>query len=306
MELIKKTICLNDFRCKLENNWGSVTGLTSNNAVEYFVTGATGLTSNLLNLNILFIQKYDDIGVLTDTSKNWIPKKTYYYGEVVIYNGYSYRCYVTTSNSDTFNLTEWENNFLEVLVDDYGLPILTDSGDIILAPILYGSGHTVNFVGESKIDEFRRYSKTNNDIDLYNPKWNSGYTQEIKDVYGNIKKIISESTNYSGTKQNLYEYVLGATEGQLEETGIHYRDISNGISEITYNTDNLTPENSIISPALKKEYLLGAVEPPKIISDVFIDRGSNSTFDKNLKLGEIRMLDDLDNYGNGFFKIKNN
>ena len=301
MDLIKKTICLRDYECRINpylvngvlldptiytgitSNWGNLTGYTSDGNIEYYTGSTSGITANLLSLNILFTQTFDDIGILTDVINTWVANKKYYKGETVIYNDYSYKCIVTSSNSSIFNLSEWEDNFLNI-----------------------PTGNTVTFIGESKIDEFRRYSKKIDDKDLYNPKWNSGFTQEIKDVYGNINKIIGERANYSGIKQNLYDYVLGANEDDLINTGIHYSDVTNGISSINYSTSGLTKENSILSPNIKQEYLLGAVESPKIISDVLIDRGVNSTFDRNLKLGDVRTLYDLTNYGNGFFKINEN
>lgn len=301
IELISKKISLSNYICRvnpylvdglipdgiictgLTSHWGEITGLTSDGDIEYYISGVSGITVNLCYFSILINQTIDDIGVLESEINDWIPNKTYYYGESVLENGYSYRCYVGQSNSNTFNLSDWEIN--------------TDS---------YSTGNTVNFNGESKIDSFRRYSKTNTDSDLYNSIYNSGFTQEIVNTYGNINKIISQSINYTGSKQNLYEYVLGATEGELSTTGIHYQDLNNGTSQISYIASGLTSDNSITAPIIKKDYLLGIVEPPKVSIDVFIDRGINSTFDKNLKLGDIRSMNALTNYGNGFFKIKNN
>ena len=324
MDIIKKKICLRDYECRtnpylvngvlpdnvictgLTSNWGNLTGYTSNGTIEYYSGSTSDLTANLVIINILITQTFDDIGIFTDAVENWIPGKIYYFGETVLYGDSSYRCHVESSNSKIFNPDEWESNFLEIFTVDYNVPITDENGGLILTGVKNISGSTITFTGESKIDNFRRFSKTTNDKDLYNPILNSSFTQEIKDVYGNISKLISQNTNYSGTKQNLYEYVIGATKGDLENTGIHYKDIANGISQITYFTSGLTQENSIIAPIIKKEYLLGVADEPKINIDVFIDRGINSTFDKNLKLGDIRTLDDLTNYGNGYFKIKEN
>jgi len=308
MDFINKKICLNNYICRINpylingvvpdntittgstSHWGEITGLTNNNEIEYYTKTNTIYTSSLCSFNILFTQNFDDIGVAETKIENWVKNKIYFLGEVVLYNGYSFRCYINKSKSDMFSLNDWELNSGDKLTDNTGNTVT----------------NTVTFIGESKINEFRRYSKTTNDEDLYNPIWNSGFTQEIKNAYGNINKIISESFNNNGLKQNLYEYIIGATENHINDTGIHYKDISDGISEITYITSGLTQENSISAPSIKEDYLLGVIESPKISVDVFIDRGVNSTFDKNLKLGDIRSLDGLVNYGNGFFKIKSN
>lgn len=168
------------------------------------------------------------------------------------------------------------------------------------------NGRTVNYKGESKINEFRRYSKKDNDVDLYNPIENSGFTQTLKMNNGLIKKIKGVKTNKTGGQQALYDYVIGATQSDLINTGIHYSDIGNGSSNISYVTSGLTNENSIISPYIKLDYLLGVVEQPKVKKDVFIDRGVNSTFNKNLILGEIRSVKNMEMYGNGILKIKDN
>jgi hypothetical protein len=66
----------------------------------------------------------------------------------------------------------------------------------------------------------------------------------------------------------------------------------------------LTTENAIDVPSVKLYYLIGVINPPKINIDVFIDRGSNLSFDRHVKLGEIKSLNDLESYGNGYYKIK--
>jgi len=301
MELIKKTIYLSDYICRVNpyiinglipedidytgitSHWGELIGIKDNGEVEYYVGKNTTYTSNLCSFNILFIQSADDIGVLEPKIENWVPNKLYFAGESKLYNGHSYRCTKNQSKLSIFDLSDWELNTIEP-----------------------ADNNIITFTGESKINEFRRYSKSNSDRDLYNPTWNSGFTQEIKSSYGNINKIISESSDFSGENQGLYEYIIGATENELETTGIHYKDVSSGISNISYLTNGLTAENSISSPNIKSDYLLGIIETPKTFINVKIDRGVNSTFEKNLKLGDIRTLDDLTKYGNGFFKIKDN
>lgn len=169
-----------------------------------------------------------------------------------------------------------------------------------------GAINEVSFIGESNIDEFRRYSKNSEDSDLYNAIENSGFTKTIKQSNGLVKKIKGSKTGVGGEKQVLYDYVLGANQDDLINSGIHYSDIGNDLSEIKYITSGLTSENSLSSPQIKLDYLLGVIEQPKIKSDVFIDRGVNGTFYKNLILGEIRSVVDMETYGDGKIKIIDN
>lgn len=246
MDIICKKICLRGFKSSEYNplKWGLVTGLTSNNYIEYY-TGQTNSNATLCSIPILITQNIDDMGVLT-------------------------------------NVTDW-------------------SGDTI-----NNSGVTVSFIGTPKINEFRRYSKKDNDVDLYNPIENSGYTQTINIGGGLVKKIKSGRSNLTGGKQMLYDYVIGATINDLNGTGIHYSDINSRQSIVTYVTSGLTSENSIVYPIIKNDYLLGIVEQPKIKNDVFIERGENSTYYKNLIFGDIRSFKDMESYGNGSLKLKEN
>jgi len=53
----------------------------------------------------------------------------------------------------------------------------------------------------------------------------------------------------------------------------------------------------------KTEYLMGIVFPPEVTSDIFIDRGSTTVAEDHLRLGEIKGLDALLDYGNGYYKV---
>ena len=60
-----------------------------------------------------------------------------------------------------------------------------------------------------------------------------------------------------------------------------------------------------ISPTFMEEYKLGLAMIEKVDSDIYIDRGINSAFEKHLKLGEVTSLETLTQMGNGFFKVMN-
>jgi hypothetical protein len=47
----------------------------------------------------------------------------------------------------------------------------------------------------------------------------------------------------------------------------------------------------------------GFIEEPKIISEVFIDRGLNSGFEKIKKLKNVTTLNELNKMGLGYYKI---
>jgi hypothetical protein len=59
----------------------------------------------------------------------------------------------------------------------------------------------------------------------------------------------------------------------------------------------------IVSPLLRTEFNLASSMPQNVEADIYIDRGINAAFEKHLKLQELRSMEALENYGNGWFKI---
>ena len=295
--MIKRILCINKYKDFSSNSswnghtgdisngelitWGMVSGLTNNSIVEYY-TGQTESEAIVASIPILLTSTIDDIGFLNSGCENFYSNTTYTSGNTVIYNENTYVCITNHISDENFNPLYWH-------------PI----------PINQTSGNTITYIGESKINEFRRYGKTEDDPDLYNPTWNTGFTNVITDPNGIIKKITGENENGSVfDKQKLYNYEISLS-GKTGTT-ISYSDIGMGYSEISYVTNGLTKENSIESQPIKLDYLNGIINSPKINIDVFIDRGSNSSFDRHLRLGDIKSITDLENYGNGYFKLKEN
>lgn len=67
---------------------------------------------------------------------------------------------------------------------------------------------------------------------------------------------------------------------------------------------DMNPYNGIeVFPVFKEEYLMGVSSVENIDANIYIDRGINAAFEKHLKLGEVKSLDDLIQYGNGYYKI---
>ena len=62
----------------------------------------------------------------------------------------------------------------------------------------------------------------------------------------------------------------------------------------------------IIQPIIMEEYRFGVAAPESVKSNIYIDRGINSAFEKHLKLGEVTSLESMLQYGNGYFKIMEN
>jgi len=259
------------------NLWGVITGVTSVGEIIYY-TGGTS-SASVANFNILFLSEFDDMGVYNNAIKEW-DGGVYLSGDTIMYNDISLKCKVSGSTENIFINNEWEYN-------------VTD-----------GEKTSVSYISDSKIDTFRRYSKSDDDRDLYNPTWNTGFTHLVTTQDNSINKLLAQRPNKYGKKQMLYDYVIGLDES--DGSGIYYSDLEDGNSNISYETSGLTKDNSISAPILKSEYMLGVIEPIKVRGEINITRGNYNLYDKVLKLGDVRSVDDIEQYNNGFFKIKNN
>lgn len=119
-----------------------------------------------------------------------------------------------------------------------------------------------------------------------------------------IGYLESGTTNYILSSTNTVTYnLLNNYTANMQSADISYNTLSLPINtNLDYsqfsdqNTFNLSKINKI-------EYLMGIVDTPNINNTIFIDRGSNAAWENHLKLNEIKTLDQLVSYGNGFFNI---
>ena len=44
-------------------------------------------------------------------------------------------------------------------------------------------------------------------------------------------------------------------------------------------------------------------EPPKVEEEIFIERQETSVFERHLRMGEIKTLEQLEEYKNGYYNI---
>lgn len=65
------------------------------------------------------------------------------------------------------------------------------------------------------------------------------------------------------------------------------------------STSGVTENEYFFDPALN-----GLMEAPKVDIDISIDRGSGAAWEKHFKLMECNTLEDLENYGNNYFNIR--
>jgi hypothetical protein len=98
-------------------------------------------------------------------------------------------------------------------------------------------------------------------------------------------------------KTGYYEYVLYLNT----ENPVKYIDLPEGFTIFTYMRSHIETESTGNIVAYD-----GIIDEPKIISEVFIDRGINSAFEKIKKLKNVKSLDELNKLGLNYYKINTN
>lgn len=229
--------------------------------------------------DILLTTNINDIGIKEPyVYPEWMPGEEYLKsdkegGDIILHGNKIYKCIISHQSSDSFesDSEKWKD--------------ISDLESI---------SNIITYSGESRIDEFKRYGKTINDSDLYNtenPINDGGITKRIIETKPKIDPF---------SKQYIYKYTFTDSNDNVTT----YDDVGDGSSIITYETKGLNENNAINLPSFKNEELLSVIGKPKVEVDVFIDRGINNSFDKHIKIGEIKTLESLEKYGNGVFKIK--
>lgn len=135
-----------------------------------------------------------------------------------------------------------------------------------------------------------------------------GYTGYTSFTYLSIgKSRISEKKLYGS---NSYSGVTGGTDSvgiysAYTIDSLFYKDYTDGYTLITGTTSAYTKEEVFNNILTRDEHFLGFIDDPVIYSDVFVERGKQGVMEKNLRLGEIETIGELELYGNGYFIIKN-
>ena len=74
-------------------------------------------------------------------------------------------------------------------------------------------------------------------------------------------------------------------------------------TDFRYVGEGWNETNVDLSANASMDYLLGIVSPPEVQSDLFIERGETTVMEEHLRLGEIKGLDALLDYGNGYYRV---
>lgn len=146
-----------------------------------------------------------------------------------------------------------------------------------------------------------------------NPGFSSGVNmaQDIQFTFDGVDSISS----------NKIEYTIGANPNNVTNTGIHYTTywdeyvnkidpktgevIRYNKTEFNYKTSGRTQFNTSLSAITKEEEFLGIVFPQEVRNEVFIERGGEDIFEKHMCMAEIKTVNDIEEYRNGYLVNKN-
>jgi hypothetical protein len=166
---------------------------------------------------------------------------------------------------------------------------------------------------DSKIDDVRSYKR--------NVPYIAGFNIN-EEVYENYQGItisgFNRVTNIGEPKVYVFDAIDDLTIGMSNQTtGIQYKDFS--VSTINGNllpagidlptttfrfiAEGWNQTNTSLSALVKEEFLFGIISRPEVENDVFIDRGVVPVLDYHLRLSEIKNLGQLQQYGNGYYRI---
>lgn len=126
------------------------------------------------------------------------------------------------------------------------------------------------------------------ELQLYGPVQYQLYTPVIANgqLWGNIFVIDPVYTGYTIQGIDYYDYIDGTTEFYGTSSGF-------------------TDQNLTAVPITKNETLIKVIDQPQIQTDVFVERGKNSAYERIQRLGEVDNLGDMENYGYNFFNVIN-
>jgi hypothetical protein len=95
------------------------------------------------------------------------------------------------------------------------------------------------------------------------------------------------------------------TDGYIyyEIDGISYVDFTGGTTTFSINSSGFSNSDLVMSAITKNEALLNIIDQPQIFSSVLIERGKNSVLENFRRIGEVDTVDELVNYGYGFFNV---
>lgn len=156
---------------------------------------------------------------------------------------------------------------------------------------------------------------TGDSENVVNAQTSNNYVSVPFLITGLTSSRITELAQYGDNKYQLLipiqrdgvDYGI-ITEMNLQYTAytiqdVSYVDYANGTTIYSIYSSGLSADWMVAEPLVKDELLLGVSAQAEIQSNVFIERGKNSAYERVQRIGEVDNLGDLIKYGYRFFNV---
>jgi hypothetical protein len=135
----------------------------------------------------------------------------------------------------------------------------------------------------------------------------TGYTQSsLNDLKQYGQTPFKLNTVVTGTSGNVGIYSGLTNDGlgtMYSVNGIDYVDYEDGTTIFMVESSGLTSDMLICSAITKNEVLLNVIDEAEVQSEIYIERGKQSSLERVERLGEVDNIGDLTKYGYKFFNI---
>jgi hypothetical protein len=135
----------------------------------------------------------------------------------------------------------------------------------------------------------------------------TGYTQSsLNDLKQYGQTPFKLNTTVTGTSGNVGIYKGPTGDGlgiRYEVNGIEYVDYEDGTTIFMVKSSGLTSDMLVCSAITKNEVLLNVIDEAEVQSEIFIERGKQSSLERVERLGEVDNIGDLTKYGYKFFNV---
>ena len=276
MELIKRKILLENYIDRVDNS--STYGM---------------LTATSFYINVMLTQDIDDMAMFTDII--YIPK------EIGLNAPVDYTILTQKLSASGITFPFMRGILPSTSVTGISTTLRTTDSVVSDYYTTY-TGTQLTLRTSSRVEEVRAYdnaSKYKLNFDTLSETY-TGYT-------GNTVHGVSRVTSFS----NPFTYVIDADKNDpqigtyYQKNGLMLQDYtgSTNYTNLSYFRQGWNQTDTSLSASTKEEYLFGIISKPEVESDVFIDRGIITIYEKHLKLSEITNLNELARYGRGYYNL---
>lgn len=127
--------------------------------------------------------------------------------------------------------------------------------------------------------------------------------QELE-LYGPVSYRVGVPVIFNGQLWGAIDSIEPNTYTAYTINQVQYYDFPNGVTLYVGESSGLTENNLTAVPITKEEVLMKVIDQPQIITNVFVERGKNSAYERIQRLGEVDNVGDLINYGYGFYNVE--